>query len=79
MVRLACPPHPGQFIKMEIVEPLGLSVTQRGRAPERSVHPRGHLSPSPLVLVVFALTTPHAQLRPERRTGAVQSCMHVQR
>lgn len=27
MLRLAHPAHPGQFIKMEIIDPLGLSVT----------------------------------------------------
>lgn len=27
MLRLANPAHPGQFIKMEIIDPLGLSVT----------------------------------------------------
>jgi antitoxin HigA-1 len=26
--RMAKPPHPGQFIRMEIVEPLGLTVTR---------------------------------------------------
>jgi antitoxin HigA-1 len=28
MIRLARPAHPGQFIRMEIIEPLGLSVTK---------------------------------------------------
>jgi len=28
MIRLARPSHPGQFIRMEIIEPLGLSVTE---------------------------------------------------
>lgn len=27
MIRLAQPSHPGQFIRMEIIEPLGLSVS----------------------------------------------------
>lgn len=27
MIRMKRPSHPGQFIKMEIIEPLGLSVT----------------------------------------------------
>lgn len=31
MMRLARPPHPGQFIRMEIIEPLGLSVTQAAK------------------------------------------------
>lgn len=28
MARMARPAHPGQFIRMEVVEPLGLSVTE---------------------------------------------------
>lgn len=28
MVRIARPAHPGQFIKMEVIEPLDLTVTQ---------------------------------------------------
>ena len=28
MIRMARPAHPGQFIKMEIIEPLNLSVTR---------------------------------------------------
>jgi addiction module HigA family antidote len=28
MIRMARPSHPGQFIKMEIIAPLGLSVTK---------------------------------------------------
>jgi antitoxin HigA-1 len=28
MIRMARPAHPGQFIKMEVIEPLDLSVTQ---------------------------------------------------
>ena len=28
MMRMARPAHPGQFIRMEVVEPLGLSVTK---------------------------------------------------
>ena len=31
MIRMAQPAHPGQFIKMEIIEPLGLSVTEAAR------------------------------------------------
>jgi addiction module HigA family antidote len=31
MIRLAQPSHPGQFIKLEIVEPLGLSVTEAAK------------------------------------------------
>ena len=28
MMRMARPAHPGQFIRMEVIEPLGLSVTE---------------------------------------------------
>ena len=28
MIRMARPAHPGQFIKMEVIEPLGLPVTK---------------------------------------------------
>jgi antitoxin HigA-1 len=31
MVRIARPAHPGRFIRMEIIEPLGLSVTRAAR------------------------------------------------
>ncbi len=32
MTRMARPSHPGQFIRMEVIEPLGLSVTDAARA-----------------------------------------------
>jgi addiction module HigA family antidote len=32
MSRMARPAHPGQFVRMEILEPLGLSVTEGARA-----------------------------------------------
>ena len=32
MIRMARPAHPGQFVKMEILEPLGLTVTAGARA-----------------------------------------------
>jgi addiction module HigA family antidote len=32
MMRMARPAHPGQFIRMEVIEPLGLSVTQAAKA-----------------------------------------------
>ena len=32
MLRMARPAHPGQFIKMEVIEPLGLSVTDAAKA-----------------------------------------------
>jgi len=31
MMRMARPAHPGEFIRMEVIEPLGLSVTQAGK------------------------------------------------
>jgi len=31
MIRMAKPAHPGQFIRMEITEPLGLSVTDAAK------------------------------------------------
>ncbi len=30
-MRMARPAHPGQFIRMEVIEPLGLSVTQAAK------------------------------------------------
>jgi len=31
VIRMAKPSHPGQFIRMEIIEPLGLSVTEAAK------------------------------------------------
>ncbi len=31
MIRMAQPSHPGQFVKMEIIEPLGLTVTDASK------------------------------------------------
>jgi addiction module HigA family antidote len=31
MIRIARPAHPGQFIRMEILEPLGLNVTEAAK------------------------------------------------
>ena len=31
MMRMARPAHPGQFIRMEVIEPLGLSVTEAAK------------------------------------------------
>lgn len=31
MVRMAKPSHPGQFIRMEIIEPLGLTITDAAK------------------------------------------------
>jgi addiction module HigA family antidote len=32
MLRMMRPSHPGQFIKLEVIEPLGLSVTDAAKA-----------------------------------------------
>ncbi|HSU99916.1 MAG TPA: HigA family addiction module antitoxin [Roseiarcus sp.] len=32
MIRMARPAHPGQFVRMEVLEPLGLTVTEGARA-----------------------------------------------
>lgn len=32
MMRMMRPSHPGQFIKMEVIDPLGLSVTDAAKA-----------------------------------------------
>lgn len=32
MLRMARPAHPGQFVRMEVVEPLGLTVTDAAKA-----------------------------------------------
>jgi addiction module HigA family antidote len=52
MVRMTRPSHPGQFIRMEIIEPLGLSVTKAAKVlgvtrPARSalLNERAALSP----------------------------------
>ena len=31
MIRMARPAHPGQFVRMEVIEPLGLSVTEAAK------------------------------------------------
>ena len=31
MLRMMRPSHPGQFIRMEVIEPLGLSVTDAAK------------------------------------------------
>ena len=31
MIRMAAPAHPGQFIRMEVIDPLGLSVTEAAK------------------------------------------------
>lgn len=52
MTRIARPAHPGQFIRMEIIEPLGLSVTAAAKIlgvtrPALSTLLNGHASLSP--------------------------------
>jgi addiction module HigA family antidote len=52
MTRIARPAHPGQFIRMEIMEPLGLSVTAAAKIlgvtrPALSTLLNGHASLSP--------------------------------
>ena len=52
MVRMARPAHPGQFIRMEVIEPLGLSVTKAAEAlgvtrPALSALLNGHAALSP--------------------------------
>ena len=32
MIRMSRPSHPGSFIRMEVIEPLGLSVTDAAKA-----------------------------------------------
>lgn len=52
MTRIACPAHPGQFVRMEIIEPLGLCVTAAAKIlgvtrPALSTLLNGHASLSP--------------------------------
>ncbi len=51
-MRMARPAHPGQFIKLEIIQPLGLSVTRAAQVlgvtrPALSALLNGHASLSP--------------------------------
>jgi addiction module HigA family antidote len=51
-MRLARPAHPGQFVRMEVIEPLGLSVTEAARIlgvtrPARSAFLNGRAALSP--------------------------------
>ena len=32
MIRMAQPSHPGRFVRMEVIEPLGLSITDAAKA-----------------------------------------------
>jgi addiction module HigA family antidote len=52
MIRMARPAHPGQFIRMEVIEPLGLSVTRAAEVlgvtrPALSALLNGHSALSP--------------------------------
>lgn len=52
MVRIARPAHPGQFIRMEVIDPLGLSVTDAAKIlgvtrPALSALLNGHAALSP--------------------------------
>ena len=52
MIRMARPAHPGQFIRMEVIEPLGLSVTKAAEVlgvtrPALSALLNGHSALSP--------------------------------
>ena len=52
MIRMARPAHPGQFIRMEVIEPLGLSVTKAAEVlgvtrPALSAFLNGHSALSP--------------------------------
>lgn len=52
MARMAQPSHPGQFVRMEIIEPLGLTVTDAAKAlgvtrPALSAFLNGRASLSP--------------------------------
>src|SRR5208282_5857648 len=52
MMRMARPAHPGQFIKMEVIEPLDLSVTKAAKVlgvtrPALSALLNGHAAVSP--------------------------------
>jgi len=58
MMRMARPAHPGQFIKMEVIEPLDLSVTQAAKvlgvtrsALSALINGRAALSPEPDTLL----------------------------
>jgi addiction module HigA family antidote len=52
MIRMARPAHPGQFIRMEVIEPLNLSVTKAAEVlgvtrPALSALLNGHAALSP--------------------------------
>ena len=52
MMRMARPAHPGQFIRMEVIEPLGLTVTKAAEVlgvtrPALSALLNGHSALSP--------------------------------
>ncbi|MBI5814672.1 MAG: HigA family addiction module antidote protein [Nitrospinae bacterium] len=58
MIRMAQPAHPGRFLKMEVIEPLGLSVTKAALAlgvsrPALSTLLNGRASLSPEMAMRF--------------------------
>ncbi len=63
MMRMTRPAHPGQFIRMEVIEPLGLSVTEAAKV----------LGVSRLALSAFlnarAALSPDMALRIEKALG----------
>ena len=63
MMRMARPAHPGQFIRMEVIEPLGLSVTQAAKVLGAS---RPALS---AILNARAALSPDMALRIEKAFG----------
>ncbi|MBU1207251.1 MAG: HigA family addiction module antidote protein [Proteobacteria bacterium] len=63
MMRMASSAHPGRFIKMEVIEPLGLSVTQAAKVLGVS---RPALS---ALLNVRAALSPNMALRIEKAFG----------
>ncbi len=63
MMRMARPAHPGQFVRMEVIEPIGLSVTQAARV-------LGVTRPALSALLNGrAALSPHMALRIEKAFG----------
>src|SRR3989442_13672033 len=63
MMRMARPAHPGQFIRMEVIEPVDLSVTQAGKV-------LGVTRPAlPALLNGRAALSPEMALRIEKAFG----------
>ena len=77
MIRMARPAHPGQFIRMEIIEPLALSVTKAAEiigvtrpALSALLNGRASLSPDMALRIekAFGLGLSNAAGRPRRLT-----------